>query len=225
MATSPYITRKEAKGRGLKRYFTGKPCKNGHLSERHTSNTHCLVCRVEAERKWRAVNPERVRAYNEQYRLENREQICARRREYYKENKERIAASDLVYRKANRARARENTKRWRRENPEQAKASNKRWVEKNPLAVRIHWHNAKARKRSAPGRYTTAIIDRLYSEQFGRCAYCDKKLAIYHIEHKRPLCRGGSNWPDNLCLSCPRCNHRKGSKTAEEFRQDLEMGA
>lgn len=225
MATSPYITRKEARDRGLRRYFTGKPCKNGHLSERHTSNTHCLACRMEAERKWRAVNPERVRARNDQYRLENRAQLLVYGQKYRKENKENIAAGDLAYRKKNRARARENTRRWRLENPEQLKLSGKRWREANPLAVRINWHNAKARKRSAPGRYTTADVERLFSEQSGRCWYCGETLVDYHIEHKTPLCRGGSNWPDNLCLSCPSCNHRKGSKTAEEFRRDLAMGA
>jgi hypothetical protein len=29
----PIISCKEAKARGLKRYFTGKPCKRGHIAE------------------------------------------------------------------------------------------------------------------------------------------------------------------------------------------------
>lgn len=38
------ITRAEAKAAGLKRYFTGGPCKNGHISERTTTDGQCAVC-------------------------------------------------------------------------------------------------------------------------------------------------------------------------------------
>ena len=32
-----------------------------------------------------------------------------------------------------------------------------------------------------------------------------------------PLARGGTNWPDNLCLACDGCNLAKGTLTADEF--------
>ena len=38
------ISRKEAKEKGLTRYFTGIPCAAGHLSERLTSDGHCITC-------------------------------------------------------------------------------------------------------------------------------------------------------------------------------------
>lgn len=38
------ITRAEAKAAGLKRYFTGKPCKYGHIAERATVNGLCYEC-------------------------------------------------------------------------------------------------------------------------------------------------------------------------------------
>jgi hypothetical protein len=37
------ISKKEAKDLGLNRYFTGKPCKHGHLSERYMCNG-CVSC-------------------------------------------------------------------------------------------------------------------------------------------------------------------------------------
>lgn len=46
------ITKSEAMSRGLERYFTGIPCKRGHLSERAVSHGHCLEC-------WKAY-PRRV---------------------------------------------------------------------------------------------------------------------------------------------------------------------
>lgn len=38
------VTRKEARESGLKRYFTGKPCPQGHLSERSTATADCIEC-------------------------------------------------------------------------------------------------------------------------------------------------------------------------------------
>lgn len=38
------ISCKEAKAKGLKRYFTGKPCKRGHVAERYTATGNCLQC-------------------------------------------------------------------------------------------------------------------------------------------------------------------------------------
>ena len=39
------ISCKEAKSKGLKRYFTGKTCKNGHSSERYSQDSSCLECK------------------------------------------------------------------------------------------------------------------------------------------------------------------------------------
>jgi len=42
--TMQIITRQEAVQLGLSRYFTGKPCKHGHIAERLTRNHCCSVC-------------------------------------------------------------------------------------------------------------------------------------------------------------------------------------
>lgn len=38
------ILRKDAKVEGLKRYYTGKPCKHGHIDERTVSSGRCVEC-------------------------------------------------------------------------------------------------------------------------------------------------------------------------------------
>jgi hypothetical protein len=38
------VTRKEAQEQGLNRYYTGKPCKHGHLDERFVNCKHCVAC-------------------------------------------------------------------------------------------------------------------------------------------------------------------------------------
>jgi hypothetical protein len=46
------ITRAEAKALGLKRYFTGKPCKRGHVCERKADDGCCLECARKLSREW-----------------------------------------------------------------------------------------------------------------------------------------------------------------------------
>lgn len=53
------ITRKEAKSRGLKRYFTGKPCKRGHVSPRKVCDKRCIQCHNEITRIYRTT-PDRA---------------------------------------------------------------------------------------------------------------------------------------------------------------------
>ena len=53
--------------------------------------------------------------------------------------------------------------------------------------------------------------------QDARCTYCGTLLAAYHIDHKTPLRRGGTNDMENLQLLCPTCNMSKGTKTHDEF--------
>ena len=43
-----FITRKEALDKGLGRYYTGKPCLRGHVTERCVSNRRCCQCSKEA---------------------------------------------------------------------------------------------------------------------------------------------------------------------------------
>lgn len=45
--TEPAWSRKEAKERGLKYYFTGKECSRGHLSARTASHAECIKCHAE----------------------------------------------------------------------------------------------------------------------------------------------------------------------------------
>lgn len=66
------VTRQEAFRLGITRYFTGKPCKNGHLAERDTLRGDCLQCRnaymreYQAKRKAEFLATREARLANEQ---------------------------------------------------------------------------------------------------------------------------------------------------------------
>lgn len=83
------ITRKEAKQRGLKHYYSGKACPQGHVDFRYTASGRCAQCcrdwagkahfdnhekRILQMKEWRANNPE----YYPNYRQENLEKENAR---------------------------------------------------------------------------------------------------------------------------------------------------
>src|SRR4051794_2593194 len=63
-------TRAEAKMLGVGRFFTGKPCRHGHLAPRYVSTTNCSACQVVHARRnggWNA-RPEKS-AYLEAARV------------------------------------------------------------------------------------------------------------------------------------------------------------
>lgn len=74
----------------------------------------------------------------------------------------------------------------------------------------------RAREVEAEGSHTVEDIRCLYEQQ-ERCI-CGKPLEEgYTIEHIQPLCRGGSDYPENLMLMCLPCNQQKLKKTWMEY--------
>jgi hypothetical protein len=55
------ISHAEAKALGLKRYFTGKPCKHGHTDERFVSTRTCVTCANDKTLARIAADPEGYR--------------------------------------------------------------------------------------------------------------------------------------------------------------------
>lgn len=91
------ISMKDAKQLGLKHYFTGKQCPNGHVSNRYVSNRACLEC-VENSN---LSNLEAVKERGRNWRLKNKEKEKQQRRNRYEINKDRLLSLSEAYRKAN----------------------------------------------------------------------------------------------------------------------------
>ncbi len=62
------VLRAEATAKGLPRYFTGKPCKSGHIAERTTKDKRCTTCSANWAAKWREKNPGRNAEYSRKWR-------------------------------------------------------------------------------------------------------------------------------------------------------------
>ena len=84
------ITRKEAKANGLKKYFTGKPCQRGHISERTFPNGDCLKCMPVQQKNYYATESgkAKVNAANTKYSTSLKGKIKRRKlyKKYYHED-------------------------------------------------------------------------------------------------------------------------------------------
>jgi 5-methylcytosine-specific restriction endonuclease McrA len=207
----PIVTRAEAKAAGLTRYFSGEPCKHGHIAQRKTVNGACWPC-ADALTKalrpaWLAANRDRENARGRAYRdAKSPEEKGA----YYLENRAKIREQQRKAVAANPAPNRKRALEWAKQNPEAAKRNHRKWVLENPEKVAAEDRKRRARKLNAEGRHTAAEIIALFAKQGGKCAYC--RISIkkgYHADHIQPLARGGTNWITNIQLTCADCNFRK----------------
>lgn len=200
---------------GVKWYFTGRPCVNGHYSARNTNSANCLQCTREMVKKLRDADPERHHAYNLAYGLARPDYIqsyaliaAARRR----------PGSELATRYNSERRL------LRAAEPERFSAYDKRSYavqrKTKPIVFRVKAHRRRTRKKLAGGFHTEKDIAALWLLQDGRCAVNtshDLNDLGFHVDHWMPLALGGTNSVGNLRLLCPTCNLRKSKKDPADF--------
>ena len=189
-------TRKEARARGDKRYFTGKPCKHGHVVTRFVSDKACAECHLEARRAAYWKDPEAHRSKVEEWRRNNLDKKRAHSRKWSKKHP-----------KVNR----DGSKKWYYVNLDKARNDG-----------RIRAQRRRALKRGNHPPMTDAEYREWVAEQELTCSYCGVDCAdAYEIDHIVPLSRGGAHQAHNLCIACVPCNRRKATKTLDEFLDEL----
>lgn len=189
----PIISRQEAKELGINKWFTGKPCKHGHLSQRLVTSQACCECRKYVKKKPEPI--ERVRARAATWREANREKTRDYIREYMRKNWGKYAPKQKI---------------WKEENKHKLRAY-----------IAASQGRRRAALMDAGGTYTPADIQRIGKAQKWKCAYCGVGVkGNYNIDHIVAIAKGGSNWPSNLQLTCPTCNSRKHAKDPMDFARE-----
>ncbi len=164
-------TRAEAIEAGAKRFFTGGPCKHGHIAPRLVSNRRCAECSRLARIKWGVENEEHVTEYRKKYYAENSDEILANWSTWYEKNRDEQLKKKTNRYQANRDANLEYAARYRAENPDKTKAASAKWREENPDKQKEGWarwyaENGKEReskRRSTPrGRIDDAISAGIY---------------------------------------------------------------
>ena len=85
--------RQQAKEKGMTFYFTGKPCKRGHLSKRRISNCMCHECEIIA-------NAEKA-DYKKQWYEKNKAKILHKAASSYEKGREKKIAYACEYQRKN----------------------------------------------------------------------------------------------------------------------------
>lgn len=191
----PIVTIKDAESVGSTLYFTGIPCKQGHLSQRFTYNRDCRACNTLRARTKYAADPAKS--------------IAAVKR-WVQNNPEK---------------AKNRTNQWQKENPDRVRALNAAWRAKNPDKIAQIRRNRRARKSGNGGTHTAQDIADLKIVQKNKCAYCKgsfTKLKM-QVDHIHPLSKGGGNGRSNLQLLCENCNRKKRDLDPISFAQKIGL--
>lgn len=124
------ITRKEAKEKGLKFYFTGKPCRHGHVEKRQVSNGCCYTCSLLKAKNYAKKNPDKRR----ERKAKNIELYRATARAYVQKNFEKLKKQ----REEKKQHTRERERKYNVKNADRIKAKKLEWYSKNKEKVKLY---------------------------------------------------------------------------------------
>lgn len=177
----------------------------------------CKPCVNKQGKKWYEANKDKRKISVDRWDNENKESIAERKKLYYLANRDEISEKTRKYRASHPEKMRLRFKKYYENNKEKHRASVKSWGDRNPDSLRAFSQKRRCAEKNAEGSFSASDIQRIFEVQFGMCTGCGDPLESsggnkYHVDHVMPISLGGSNWPSNLQLLCPRCNHSKNAK-------------
>ena len=184
-------TRAEAKATGAKYYFTGEPCKHGHVAPRKTKGA-CLEC---LKLEWQANSVKRAEyfaAYNKS------EAGQASKERYYEKNRDYVVARALATPAALKNQYR------------------KAWAEKNMVSVRANTKNRRRKHRAATPPWLTrrqkTEMRSLYQIAITMSRTTGEPYVVDHIYPLRSDVVCGLHVPWNLRVVTSAENLRKSNQ-------------
>ena len=187
-------TRAEAKTIGAKYYFTGEPCKHGHIAPRKTKGA-CIEClKVE----WQAAAETRA----EYFRVYNRtDEVKDRKHAWYQENREQVIQAAAT-RPAAQLREYRNT-----------------WKENNKLQVRADTKARRRKHREATPKWLSrrqkSEIRQLYQIAITMTQTTGEQYVVDHIVPLRGEEVCGLHVPWNLRVVTQDENLKKSNKLVD----------
>ena len=199
----PFISRKQAKAQGLKHYFTGKPCKHGHIAVRLTSKGICMDCNRQHNRQLQQAGYHRNYYAKRMATDEDfRQAKAADARKHYhnvmKHDPERMArhyAASAVAAKKNREGRNANRRAFNQRNPGYGRP----YVIARRASIK-HTDLTETQQAQVKAIYE---LRKILTEQTG---------IEHHVDHHKPLSKGGKHVPSNLWVIPAKDNLRKGAR-------------
>lgn len=190
------------KARGIRKNECRACCKADYVRYRAKDPAAHNAASKERKRKWRAEHPNSVK-------------------EWYAANRAKERARYLL--RAGTEKYKRTRKAWVDRNRDKVRASTKKWNDAHRELIRAYFqahyqankarYSERGRLRRARERAATIIpfspkdLDARMSVFGHRCAYCGGPFE--HVDHVKPLSRGGPHCLSNLRPSCAECNLRK----------------
>jgi hypothetical protein len=182
----------KAKQEGKVRYFTGKPCANGHIAERNTNTGRCVECNRLRMRKYWDLNPDAVKKRNKMlqgYKFRNPENYAK-----HLEAKKQKWQTDIEYRTKLNEKTKE-TNRIRYQDPEyKAKISQqgKEWFKNNAGLAKAKRARRRASMSNATPNWLNAIQKAQIAEFYEVATALEAQTGIKrHVDHIVPLKANG----------------------------------
>jgi len=154
---------------------------------------------------------------------------------WYSKNRDKVAAYDSARYEIKKDYYSEQSKRYHAANKDEINARRKRWESENKDYLKeygIAYNKTPAGKaRAANGRHKrrakmkgsgipSAVIVQMMDDS-SECPYCkscyDSGRKKKSLDHKIPISKGGEHVLENLLICCLSCNHKKRTRTAEQW--------
>jgi hypothetical protein len=183
-----YITKEQARLQGLTRFYTGVPCKAGHIADRLVSKNCCIECKRIRERK-----NKNKREYEKQRYIDNRDYILSKVKTRRIEKKDIISEYQQKWRLFNK----DKTREYRKEN-------------KHLYAHHAALRRKKVRQATPPWADLEKIkeIYRLAAEK------TSTEGVKYEVDHIIPISNSivsGLHWEGNLQIISKKENNKKSN--------------
>lgn len=180
---------------GEKTYTSKDSCVKGHSGPRYVSSGGCIECLEERTESGLFAEQRRLTASA-----------------HYYANKEKCSARSIDWARRNRDKVNARRNEWFRENYRELH-------DKNKEAWAVVGRNRRCRLSGAGGRHTKQQIKEMLEAQDFRCNYCKIFCKYsYHVDHVKPVAKGGTNDISNIQILCATCNQVKGSKYPYTYR-------
>lgn len=176
---------------------------------------HCKPCRKERDKEYRAKNRDMLNEKNRVWRENNKDRHRENARNWARRNKGRVKANQEKWAAENRDKVRGYGKKWYAANSdkvlsrvEKYRAENADWFrEYNRL-------KSSARRARERGNLTVKFTKDQLAQRIayygGKCWVCG--VAEYeHLDHVKPVAKGGAHILANLRPACASCNQSKNA--------------
>jgi hypothetical protein len=210
------LIKAQAKKEGKVRYFTGKPCANGHIADRNTHTGRCVECNRLRMRRYWDENPVAVEKRNQMlqgYQFRNPENYAK-----YQEAKKQKWHTDVEYR-TNLNEKTNKINRIRYQNPEyRAKKSKqgKEWFRNNAGIAKAKRARRRATMSNSTPDWLTAVQKAQIAEFYEIATALEIQTGIkHHVDHIVPLKShviSGLHVPWNLQILTAYQNLSKGNR-------------